>query len=65
ELFEARLIIRAVEYECGHVAPAAMAEIETPVSADYLAEDHSVFSDWHVLLPFAVSIMCFVAWLVR
>lgn len=37
--FEARLIIRAVEYECGHVAPAAMAEIQTPVAREYLCED--------------------------
>jgi hypothetical protein len=38
--FEARLIIRAVEYECGHVAPAAMADIEPVVAEEYLhAED--------------------------
>jgi len=38
ETFEARLIIRAVEYECGHVAPAAMAENQTPVSRQYLGD---------------------------
>lgn len=38
DTFEARLIIRAVEYECGHVAPAAMAEIQTPVAREYLAD---------------------------
>lgn len=35
--FEARLIIRAVEYECGHVSPAAMADTDTAVNEDYLA----------------------------
>ena len=34
--FEARLIIRAVEYECGHVPPAAMADIESPLAEEYL-----------------------------
>ncbi len=34
--FEARLIVRAVEYECGHVAPAAMADVEPSLAAEYL-----------------------------
>jgi hypothetical protein len=38
DTFEARLIIRAVEYECGHVAPAAMAENQTPVAGRYLCD---------------------------
>lgn len=37
--FEARLIIRAVEYECGHAPPAAMADIEVPVAKEYLHEE--------------------------
>lgn len=41
DLFEARLVIRAVEYECGHVAPAAMADVETPVDADYVLRPDS------------------------
>ncbi len=36
DAFEARLIIRAVEYECGHAVPAAMADVETPVEKAYL-----------------------------
>ncbi len=34
--FEARLLIRAVEYECGHVAPAAMDEVRTSTNPGYL-----------------------------
>lgn len=35
--FHARLLIRAVEYECGHAVPAAMAEVETGVETAYVA----------------------------
>ena len=38
DAFEARLLIRAIEYASGHVMPAAMADIETPVERAYLAE---------------------------
>jgi hypothetical protein len=34
--FEARLLIRAVEYECGHVTPAAMDEVRTSTNPGYL-----------------------------
>ncbi|MFH1417747.1 MAG: hypothetical protein ABII12_05600 [Planctomycetota bacterium] len=37
DAFEARLLIRAIEYECGHVVPAAMADVETPIEKAYLA----------------------------
>lgn len=37
--FEARLIVRAVEYECGHVAPAAMADVDPQVAVEYLQSD--------------------------
>ncbi|MBN2562560.1 MAG: hypothetical protein JXQ75_16670 [Phycisphaerae bacterium] len=37
DAFEARLIVRAVEYACGHVEPAAMADVEPAVETDYLA----------------------------
>ena len=37
--FEARLIVRAVEYECGHVPPAAMEDAETPVQAEYVIQE--------------------------
>ncbi len=35
--FHARLLIRAVEYECGHAVPAAMAEVEIGVETAYVA----------------------------
>ena len=34
--FEARLIVRGVEYECGHAEPAAMADHEPSVNTGYL-----------------------------
>ncbi len=41
DAFEARLLIRAVEYECGHVVPAAMADVETPIEKAYLAHQET------------------------
>lgn len=38
DTFEVRLIIRAVEYECGHVAPAAMADPDSAVTKEYLLD---------------------------
>ncbi len=38
DAFEARLLIRAIEYASGHVMPAAMADTETPVERAYLGE---------------------------
>ncbi len=35
--FEARLLLRAVEYECGHTPPAAMADVDTPAELNYVA----------------------------
>jgi len=54
DAFEARLLVRGVEYECGHVAPAAMADVETPVQTDYLAQLGS--RD----VPFAVAMILLV-----
>lgn len=36
ETFHASIIVRAIEYECGHVSRAAMDEIETPANLGYL-----------------------------
>jgi hypothetical protein len=36
DAFEARLLIRAVEYECGHVEPAAMDDAPENVDRSYL-----------------------------
>lgn len=64
--FEARLIVRAVEYECGHTPPAAMAEVETPVTMAYLAgaDRTAPWSDWKVVLPAATGLVCFILWLI-
>ncbi|MFQ5410826.1 MAG: hypothetical protein ACE5EC_00955 [Phycisphaerae bacterium] len=63
--FEARLIVRAVEYECGHVAMAAMDEVRTPVATEFLeqVENETVLSDWKVVIPAAIGILCFIQWL--
>jgi len=44
--FEARLILRAVEYACGHVRPAAADRRTSPVHGAYLAE-----AEPHVVRP--------------
>ncbi|MBX3396675.1 MAG: hypothetical protein KF841_15040 [Phycisphaerae bacterium] len=36
--FEARLIVRAVEYECGHAPRAAMDESDSPISTEFIAD---------------------------
>lgn len=62
DLFEARLIIRAIEYECGHVAPAAMADVDTPVESQYLldAGPQEAWCGW-VVAMFIISVACLVA----
>ena len=45
DAFEARLIIRGVEYECGHAAPAAMDDAQTAVKTEYVARPVSMV-DW-------------------
>ena len=59
--FEARLIIRAVEYECGHVPPAAMDEVESPVAVEYLpdtsaGQKHHWLADMLILSAAVVGI---------
>ena len=65
--FEARLIIRGVEYECGHVAPAAMADVEPFVTTEYLPKkEHE--QNWLTgksLFPVALAILCLIIWLLR
>ncbi len=41
DMFEARLLIRAVEYECGHVRPAAMDDVERLTDPGYLVPSGS------------------------
>ncbi len=62
--FEARLIVRAVEYECGHVVVAAMDEVQTPVAMEYLeqVENETAIQDWKVVFPAAIGTLCFVQW---
>gem|GEM_PF-3499634 len=65
--FEARLLIRAVEYECGHVAPAAMAEIQTPVATEYLCEgadhDASPTAWFETACAALLAVTCLIMWL--
>lgn len=67
DTFEARLIIRAVEYECGHVAPAAMAEIQTPVTREYLCEDDGLDDRrrmwFEAALAGLIAVVCLIMWL--
>ena len=53
--FEARLVVRAVEYDCGHVPPAAMADVGTPADMQYAA-DAGAWTHWvRLLLVVAVA----------
>lgn len=53
--FEARLVVRAVEYDCGHVPPAAMADVATPASMQYAA-DAGPWTHWvRILLVVAAA----------
>ncbi|MFQ5424320.1 MAG: hypothetical protein ACE5F9_10115 [Phycisphaerae bacterium] len=51
--FEARLMIRAVEYECGHTPPAAMADIGTAADLAYVAEPEP----WPAWLNFLLGVL--------
>ena len=69
--FETRLIIRGVEYECGHVAPAAMADVGSDVSTDFLGEHSNEIADERnrltakLLWPVMGVTFCILAWLLR
>lgn len=67
DAFEAKLFIRAVEYECGHVAPAAMAEIQTSVVREYLCEDDGHDDRWCGRFEAAwaalLAATCLIMWL--
>jgi len=67
ESFEARLIIRGVEYECGHVAPAAMADVQTPVKTEYLIDGDSgpwmEAANLRVILAWVIALICLITWL--
>jgi hypothetical protein len=52
DVFEARLLVRAIEYASGHVMPAAMADVETPVERAYLGESQGAGTS-----PGAVAIL--------
>ncbi len=61
--FEARLLIRAVEYECGHVPPAAMADVDTPVELGYAIEPEPWFRWMRFLVGVLVMLVIPVVWL--
>ncbi len=70
EVFEAALIVRAVEYACGHVSLAAMDEIETPANIDYIPPvsnpselSRSVLTLSSALLLSAIALRLLHAWL--
>ncbi|MCG8405996.1 MAG: hypothetical protein MI923_12440 [Phycisphaerales bacterium] len=67
DAFEARLIIRGVEYECGHVAPAAMANVESPVATEYLPkkEHEQYWLTRALVFPVALVVICLILWLLR
>ncbi len=51
--FEARLMIRAVEYECGHAPPAAMEDIDTAADLAYVADPEP----WPAWLNFLCGVL--------
>ncbi len=55
DVFEARLMIRAVEYECGHVPRAKMADIDTPANLDYVVEPEPWTAWFRFLLGFLLA----------
>ncbi len=65
--FEAKLIIRAVEYECGHAAPAAMADVESRVQPEFIAQPGAEEATWRAQLLAAGIIMIVggIAWYLR
>lgn len=65
DTFEARLIIRAVEYECGVAAPAALDDRETPADQRFVIHlDESVTAHARYLLrPVAILVLLMLAWL--
>ena len=65
DTFEARLIIRAVEYECGVAAPAAFDDRETPAAQQLVVQlDESLQANARLLIrPVAVLVVLMLAWL--
>lgn len=55
DAFEARLMIRAVEYECGHVPRAKMADIDTPANLDYVIAPEPWTAWYRFLLGFLLA----------
>ena len=65
DTFEARLIIRAVEYECGLAAPALLDDRESPANTQLVAKADESFSSIAPLLfvPVTALILLLLAWL--
>lgn len=65
DTFEARLIIRAVEYECGVAAPAGLDDRESPADRQLVAPiDDSILGHAPLfLLPVAVLVIVMLAWI--
>lgn len=64
DTFEAKLIIRAVEYECGVAAPAAMDDRETPADKRLVTADDESLGAFapSLLVPVATLIAIMLAW---
>lgn len=62
--FEARLLIRGVEYECGHAKPAAMDNPRSAIEAEYLAvtQGQECLLDRMMLVPAFAAGLLFLTW---
>ncbi|HPF40511.1 MAG TPA: hypothetical protein P5081_09900 [Phycisphaerae bacterium] len=64
DTFEAKLIIRAVEYECGLAAPAALDERESPAEGRLVMPADESLGGLAVTLipPVAILLLIMLAW---
>ena len=65
DAFEAKLIIRAVEYECGVAAPAALDDRESPADTHLVTAADESFGALapKLLVPVAIILIILSAWL--
>jgi hypothetical protein len=63
--FEARLLIRGVEYECGHVKPAAMDNPRSDIEAEYLSttQGQERLLDRMMMVPALAAGLLLLTWL--
>lgn len=64
DTFEARLIIRAVEYECGVAAPAAMDDRETDANTHFVtrADDSLAGTAQSLMAPVLILVAILLIW---